>query len=81
MSGKHPLAILIRLKDCPVCFRAVLFQPGKKRGAEVVADFRIGVNDVYDLFVGIEDAGGCIRGVTLYCYLCIPVMIRIGSIL
>ena len=44
VAGKYFLAFFICLKDRFICFRLVFFQPGKERGAKVVADFRIGIN-------------------------------------
>ena len=81
VAGKYFLAFFICLKDRFICFRLVFFQPGKERGAKVVADFRIGINNVYNLSVAIEDAGSCIWGVTLCSYFCIPIVVRIGGIL
>ncbi len=81
MAGKQLPALLVSVQYLGVGVGGVVLHPGKQGGSEIEADAGIVVNDLDDVSLVVEDAGGRVGRITLRRDALVPVVVGVGGIL
>src|SRR5579872_354661 len=81
MPGKTFAAFLVGIEDRLIWAGRLFFHPRKQSRAEVIADMRVIVDELYDSIFGVSNSRRGIRCVTLSGDALIPVVVRVSGIL